>query len=136
MKDKRKIKELYDCKYIISDEELYPLQKWYNKIIDKTIDEITIADILRMICQKEFCDLAVEKAVEFLQDNVFAGEIYDGQLLEKISEMSDPFLTKYSNKLKYILKDAMGKSETHEWSYEGEREEFKNMVNSILKKIK
>lgn len=136
MKDKRKIKELYDCKYIISDEELYPLQKWYNKIIDKTIDEITIADILRMIRQKEFCDLAVEKAVEFLQDNVFAGEIYDGQLLEKISEMSDPFLTKYSNKLKYILKDAMGKSETHEWSYEGEREEFKNMVNSILKKIK
>ena len=114
MKDKRKIKELYDCKYIISDEELYPLQKWYNKIIDKTIDEITIADILRMIRQKEFCDLAVEKAVEFLQDNVFAGEIYDGQLLEKISEMSDPFLTKYSNKLKYILKDAMGKSETHE----------------------
>ena len=136
MKDKRKIKELYDCKYIISDEELYPLQKWYNKIIDKTIDEITIADILRMIRQKEFCDLAVEKAVEFLQDNVFAGEIYDGQLLEKISEMSDPFLTKYSNKLKYILKDAMGKSETHEWSYEGEREENKNMVNSILKKIK
>ena len=136
MKDKRKIKELYDCKYIISDEELYPLQKWYNKIIDKTIDEITIADILRMIRQKEFCDLAVEKAVEFLQDNVLAGEIYDGQLLEKISEMSDPFLTKYSNKLKYILKDAMGKSETHEWSYEGEREEFKNMVNSILKKIK
>ncbi len=136
MKDKRKIKELYDCKYIISDEELYPIQKWYNRIIDKTTDEITIADILRMIRQKEFCDLAVEKAVEFLRDNVFAGETYDGELLEKISEMSAPFLTKYANELKYILKDAMGKSEMHQWSWEGEREEFKTMVNTVLKKIK
>ena len=31
----RKIKELYNCEYITSDKELYPLQKWYNKLIDK-----------------------------------------------------------------------------------------------------
>ena len=36
----RKIKELYNCEYITSDKELYPLQKWYNKLIDKSIDEI------------------------------------------------------------------------------------------------
>lgn len=66
---------------------MYPLQKWHNQLIDKTINEITITDVLRMIRQKEFLDLAMDKAMEFLQDNVFAGETYEGELLEKISEM-------------------------------------------------
>lgn len=135
MEDKRKIKELYNCEYIVSDEELYPLQKWYNKLIDKTINEITIEDVLRMIRQKEFFNLAMVKAEEFLQENVFAGEGYDGELLEKISEMDTSFLTSHSDKLKSILKDAMNKSETHEWLYEEEREEFREIVDSVLKKI-
>ena len=136
MEDKRKIKELYNCEYIVSDEELYPLQKWYNKLIDKTINEITIADVLRMIRQKEFCHLAIAKAVELLQDNVFAGETYDGELLEKISEMNTSFLTIYSGELKSILKDVLEKSEIHEWLYEREKEEFEDIVDSVLKKIK
>ncbi|MBD5463346.1 MAG: hypothetical protein HDR24_09870 [Lachnospiraceae bacterium] len=136
IEDKRKIKELYNCEYIVSDEELYPLQKWYNKLIDKTINEITIADVLRMIRQKEFCHLAMAKAVEFLQDNVFAGETYDGELLENISEMNTSFLTIYSGELKSLLKDVLEKSEIHEWLYEREKEEFEDIVDSVLKKIK
>lgn len=57
MGDKRKIKEIYNCVAIVSNEELYPLQKWYNQLIEKTIDEITIADVLKMIRQKEFTNL-------------------------------------------------------------------------------
>lgn len=49
MDDTRKIKELYDYVAIISNEELYPLQKWYNQLIDKTPSEITVADVMRMI---------------------------------------------------------------------------------------
>lgn len=49
MEDTRKIKEIYDCAAIVSDEELYPLQKWYNQLIDKTIYEITVPDVLRNI---------------------------------------------------------------------------------------
>lgn len=122
MEDIRKIKELYNCKYIVSNEQLYPLQEWYNKLIDKTIDEVTIADVLRMIRQKIFIERAMEKAMEFLQNNIFAGEIYNGELLEKISEMNIRFLITYSDILKSILKDALNKIEMHEWSYEEERE--------------
>ena len=53
MEDTRKIKDIYDCVAIISDKELYPLQKQYNQLIDKTIPEITVADVLRMIRQKQ-----------------------------------------------------------------------------------
>ena len=65
MEDTRKIKEIYDCVAIVSDEELYPLQKWYNQLIDKTIPEVTVADVLRMIRQKQFVNLAMSKAIKF-----------------------------------------------------------------------
>ncbi|NBJ99785.1 hypothetical protein D5282_21445 [bacterium 1xD8-48] len=78
MEDMRKIKDIYDCVDIISQEELYPLQKWYNQLIDKTTFEITVADVIRMIRQKQFISLAMSKAIKFLQDDVFIGEAYDG----------------------------------------------------------
>lgn len=136
MEDNRKIKEIYNCKAIVSSEELYPLQKWYNRLIDKKIDEITVADILRMIRQKELMNLAMSKAINFLQENVFVGESYEGELFEKISEMDSSFLISYADDLKEIIKSALVKSEIHDWSYEGEEEEFKDLIDSLSKKVK
>ncbi len=133
--EERKIKELYDCEYITSDEDLYPLQKWYNKLIDKSIDEINIADILRMLRQKVFTKLAMLKAIEFLRKNIFAGELYDGELLEKISELDATFLTSYADDLKSILKNSVEKCTLHTWSYDGEEEEFKEIIKSIQVKL-
>ena len=97
MQDKRKIKEIYNCISISSNEELYPLQKWYNQLIEKTIAEITVEDVLRMIRQKEFTNLAVSKAINFLKEDVFVGELYEGELLEKVSEMDSSFLISYAD---------------------------------------
>lgn len=91
---------------IISQEELYPLQKWYNQLIDKTTFEITVADVIRMIRQKQFISLAMPKAIKFLQDDVFIGETYDGELLEKVSEMDSSFLISYADDLKNIIQNA------------------------------
>ena len=104
MEDKRKIKEIYDCTSIISNEELYPLQKWYNQLIEKRIGEITVADVLRMIRQKEFMNLAISKAIFFLQEDVFVGELYEGELFEKISEIDSSFLVSHVIDLKKIIK--------------------------------
>lgn len=38
-----------------------------------------MADVLRMIRQKQFIKLAISKAIEFLQNDVFIGETYDGE---------------------------------------------------------
>ena len=132
MEDK-KIKDIYGCNYIVSDEKLYPLQEWYNKLIDKSISEIEVSDVLRMIRQKEFVDLAVSKAVDFLQDNVFIGEMYEGELLEKVSGIELTSLSFYSDKLKDILSDALEKSREHEWLCDEEREEFEEIVNNFSK---
>ena len=135
MGDTRKIKEIYDCVAIISDEELYPLQKWYNQLIDKIPSEISVADVLRMIRQKELINLAMSKAINFLQDDVFIGEAYDGEMLEKISEMDSSFLMSYADDLRNIIKNASEKSVIHEWLYDGEEDEFKNIVSVIEKKL-
>ena len=135
MEDTRKIKEIYDCVAIISDEELYPLQKWYNQLIDKIPSEISVAGVLRMIRQKELINLAMSKAINFLQDDVFIGEAYDGEMLEKISEMDSSFLMSYADDLRNIIKNASEKSVIHEWLYDGEEDEFKNIVSIIAKKL-
>ena len=135
MEDKRKIKEIYNYMSIASSEELYPLQKWYNQLIEKTIDEITVADVLRMIRQKKFTDLAMSKAINFLREDVFVGELYEGDLLEKVSEMDSSFLISYADDLKNIINNALVKSETHDWSYDGEEEEFKDMIDTLSTKL-
>lgn len=135
MEDKRKIKEIYNCISIASNEELYPLQKWYNQLIEKTIAEITVADVLRMIRQKEFTNLAMSKAINFLQEDVFVGESYEGELFEKISEMDSSFLISYADDLKNIINNALVKSKTRDWTYDGEEEEFKDMINTLSKKV-
>ena len=135
MEDKRKIKEIYNCISITSNEELYPLQKWYNQLIEKTIAEITVADVLRMVRQIEFTNLAMSKAISFLQEDVFAGESYEGELLEKVSEMDSSFLISYADDLKNIINNALVKSETRDWTYDGEEEEFKDMIDALSTKV-
>lgn len=107
----------------------------YNQLIDKTTFEITVADVIRMIRQKQFISLAMPKAIKFLQDDVFIGEAYDGELLEKISEMDSSFLISYADDLKNIIQNALDKSALHEWSYNGEEDDFEKIVNSIIKKL-
>lgn len=135
MEDTRKIKEIYDCAAIVSDEELYPLQKWYNQLIDKTIHEITVPDVLRMIRQKQWTGLAMSKAINLLKDDVFAGEAYAGELLERVSELDGSFLVSYADDLRNIIRNALEKCALHEWAYDGEENELKQSLHLLEKRI-
>ena len=49
---------------------------------------------------------------------------------------SEYFNTNYvRNDLKNIIKNALVKSETRDWIYAGEEEEFKDMIDTLSKKI-
>ena len=75
MGDTRKIKEIYGCKPIVFPEPLYPLQEWHNLLIEKTVDEITVADVARMLRQNELVDLALSKAIDFLKQCITPQEV-------------------------------------------------------------
>lgn len=133
--DVRKIREIYNCDYITSNEELYPLQKWYNQLIDKKIIDISVADILRMIRQDEFMDIAIPKAISFLRENVFLGETYDGEMLEKLSSVEKSNMTPYIADLRKILEQALIEMEKYDWICDEEKEEFEEVVNKLKQKI-
>ena len=135
MMNAKKIKEIYICEPIISAEPLYPLQKWYNQLIEKTTDEVTVSDLLKMLRQKLFVELAIKVAIQLLQKDLFEGEVYEGELLEKLSEVEGTLLKSFADELRVIVNNASAEEVTHEWSYDGEEDEFREIVDRITNKI-
>lgn len=136
MRDDRKIKDIYSCKYIETDEEMYPLQKWYNRLIDKRISELDVSDILRMFRQSEFVDIAISKAIDYLKENPFIGDMYEGELLEKLLNINIDVLINYIDEIKSILSNALIKNEDYEWLDEQERKEFSEIVMKFSDKVR
>ena len=66
---------------------------------------------------------------------LFIGELYDGEMLEKVSKMDSSFLISYIYDLKNITKSALEESVMHEWSYDGEEEAFKEIIITIMSKL-
>ena len=135
MKDDRKIKDIYNCQYIETSGEMYPLQKWYNRLIDKRISELEVSDVLRMIKQKEFVDIAVSKAVDYLKENPFSGDMYEGELLYKLSDIDVNSLKEYLNEIKIILSDALIKNKNYDWLDDDEKNEFAEIIKKFYYKI-
>lgn len=129
----RKIKDIFGCSYIEIEE--YPLQKWYNQLLDKTISEINVSDVLRMIRQKEFLEIAVPRAIFFLNNNPFEGEMYEGELLEKVSNLEILQVKHYIDDIKNILAQAQKDNETYAWLIEEERMKFQELTKDFSKKI-
>lgn len=129
------LKEMYGCKYINAETELFPLQKWYNMLLDKSVEELSISDVLKMIRQNEFIDIAIAKSIDFLKQNPFAGELYEGELLDKISHINVDEILKHRNDLQQIISDGLTQNETYDWITEDEREEFRKLLNGFNQRI-
>ena len=135
MEEERKIKDILGCSYIESGTELYPLQKWYNQLINKKVSEIEVSDVLRMIRQNEFIDIAIPKAVRFLKENPFAGEMYEGELLEKMSKLERSAFKQYTQEIREVLRVALINNKTYEWMDEEERKDFEEVIGDFLNKV-
>lgn len=129
-----KIKDLYSCSEI-NQEQLYPLQKWFNEVINKNYDELNLCDVLKMLRQKMFLELAVNKAIYFLLDDPFVGELYEGQLFETLTELEYNFHTEDIARLKEIVSNAKSLTNYHNWTYESESDEFLRIVYKMNMKL-
>ena len=75
------LKELYGLSYDTSGFDS-GLTNWYNSLIDRSYDKITISDVGIMIRQDVLKEVAIKKAVELFIDNPYCGEYIDGELIE------------------------------------------------------
>jgi cytidylate kinase len=132
----RKIKEIYGCNYYPdSVTKIYSLPAWHNRVIDKTVSELDELDVARMMRQDVFVECAVERALQFLREDPFAGELADAEFLVRMSKLDNKYLIPYKEELRELFLRAVEEKEEFEWMFEGDKEDFEKIIPIFLKKF-
>lgn len=124
----KKIKEIYKCDVLEGSD---PLVVWYNRVIEKTISELSIADVARCIRQDLFIDMAYEMLIVYLLHNPYEGDMYEGEFIEKASEMDKEYVIKYRKPLLEIIDKASQFAKMHEWEFAEDVVEYEENVNKL-----
>ncbi|MBM5597251.1 contact-dependent growth inhibition system immunity protein [Listeria seeligeri] len=117
------MKDIYDIddSFAIEDEKY---DTWLKVLLNKTDEEITEKDVYTMLKQHELEDLGIKKAIEFVQLDPLAGEMWDGQFLEQLSKAPAEKLVNYKDELKTLLSYIDSQINDFLWDFEFEKEEF------------
>ena len=112
------------------------LVNWYNKLIDKTNNELTIADVCKMIRQDVLKDIAINKAIEFFLSDPYDGEYSDGGLLEVLASLDIRSLdVSYINKLNIVLEDVKQDYTDFEWFDDETKNQYAQNIDILAKKL-
>ncbi len=80
MMEQNSLKKTFGLEYDKSNQQS-GLIKWYNRLIDKSIDDLDVVDVAKMIRQNILRDIAIDRAIELFLNEPFDGEMQDGDLL-------------------------------------------------------
>ena len=58
----------------------YPLPKWYRRVRNTRLKDLTVEDICRACRQEIYPEYVVPLALRLLHENPLTGEMYDGEL--------------------------------------------------------
>ena len=133
--EKKKLKDIYEYDYIPNDGDIYPLQEWFNALLEKTEDELTIADVCRMLRQRMCSKCAMNRAVTILREDPFAGELYDGQLMSTLYGSKEKYLRLFYDDITPILEHAEVEALRRVWSSDEERTEYLKIAEAFKEKI-
>ncbi|WP_340028008.1 contact-dependent growth inhibition system immunity protein [Paenibacillus sp. FSL H7-0940] len=129
------IKEIYSIdQNIQTDMSDSPLDHWYDRLINKNVNEIDLEDVSRMLGQHVLIDLGIEKAIEILSEDPLAGEMYDGHLLKLLYTIETNNFRDLSQ-LKRILQTIKSSFSQFEWADEEDQEEYAVLLELFLKKV-
>lgn len=81
------IEEQTGIKSISADASESPLSVWYNEIRHKSLGELSDGDIARMIRQELYLQFVIWEALERLSKNPLAGDMYDWEILDAVSNI-------------------------------------------------
>ena len=127
-----KIKDIYDCTPLPGED---PLVIWYNHVINKTVAELTVADVARCIRQELFVEKAYEVLLAYLLHNPYEGDVYEGELMDKAVEVDDELIIKHKTTIIEIIDKAESFISRYEWICEEDKTEYMEAVNRLYRKI-
>lgn len=131
-----KLKELYDYDMITDEAEGETANEWFNALMEKTVYELTLADICRMLRQKIFSVVAIGRAIEMLNDDPFAGDLYEGQLLVSLCNAKEKYLSKRYDDVEPLLDNVIRLALSNEWTDEEAKNDFLESAVGLKEKIK
>ncbi|MCR6112686.1 hypothetical protein HXA35_20355 [Bacillus sp. A301a_S52] len=118
-----------------NEQNNYPLDEWYNTLINKDINEIDVSDLCKMIRQNILIDLAVNKATEILRINPLEGDVYDGQLIELLYSIDYQEIKEHTHSLQEILQKIKQTIEIDDFMCEEDYNEYMDLVDKFIVKL-
>jgi len=116
------IRNLYGFDYYESASFNSSLTDWYNRVIDKSIDELDAMDVAKITRQsvlKDIKDVAVDRAIELFLANPFDGELQDGDLLNVLVSCSAEVVkNKRVDQLTTVIFELENEISQYEWPNE------------------
>ena len=125
---KEKIKDLYNCKKLSGDD---PLVTWHNQVMEKKVYELSISDVARCIRQNLFLESAYEMLLVYLLHNPYAGDAYEGELMDKAGEIDHNYLIKHKETILEIIENAKSFIAKYDWQCDEDKSEFIEAVDKL-----
>lgn len=111
------------------------LIKWYNRLIDKSVDDLDVVDVSKMIRQNILKDVAIDRAIELFLDEPFDGEMQDGDLLALLVSCGSEIITNRNiSALISMVQKLENEFADFDWVDDGSRKLFESNL-AALKKI-
>ena len=137
MNKENTIKRIYGLEYDLNPEHIkYSLPVWYNQLPDKTIEELTDLDILRMVRQDILKDVALNKIIDRFLEEPDGGEQGIYEFLEcLILNSHEDIIKKRKEELISKIKETQDNIELLDWDLEEDKDEYENNLSALLDKI-
>lgn len=81
------IEEQHGVKKAEDVKDGWPLQMWYQSIRRKSLGELSVEDVSKACRQQLFPKQIVPLAIEMLETDPLAGELYEGELLAALKSV-------------------------------------------------
>lgn len=75
--------------------EEFPLPAWYRSIYNTPLEQLSLEDICKACRQQIHLDHVIPIALDFLQTDALAGEMYDGELLVSLKSVPHSYWPKH-----------------------------------------
>ena len=139
-KTRLEIKDIYNIRYDPAsfseyDRQTSPMSEWYEKVIYKTIEELTVFDIWRMFMQERFVDTAVKRAIVYLKEDPFCSEIIDGDIMKLVSEVDIELVKDFKEELLGIIANARKLKDEYDWMTEDDEIRYIAAIDKFEKKL-
>ena len=139
-KTRLEIKDIYNIRYDPAsfseyDRQTSPMPEWYEKVIYKTLEELTVFDIWRMFMQERFVDTAVKRAIVYLKEDPFCSEIIDGDIMKLVSEVDIELVKDFKKELLERRANARKRKDEYDCMTEDDKIRYTAVIDSFEKKL-